>query len=78
MGVEDACRWLGGAETEELVELPASVLSDLAIDDVPEGVGFQVETLKDGVIHLDWNETFRREDARVFGEADHTSTRKFW
>jgi Restriction endonuclease len=57
---------------------PASILTKLSVNDMPEGAAFQVGTLKDGVIHLEWNGTFRREGASVFGEADHTWTRKYW
>jgi len=37
--------------------LPASVLSKLSIDDLPDGGMFQVGDSKDGVTHLDWNGT---------------------
>ena len=65
-------------EDDGPVTLPASILPKLSVNDVPEGAAFQIGTLKDGVIHLEWNGTFRREGASVFGEADHTWTRKYW
>jgi hypothetical protein len=78
MRVDEARARLHGADIEEPVELPASVLSSLTVDDVPDGSAFQVGALKEGVTHLDWNGTFHRVGDRVFGEADHTWTRKYW
>ncbi len=79
MKVEEARARLAAAEGDEApVELPASVLAKLTIGDVPDGVLFQVGTFKEGALHLDWSGTFRREGDRVFGEADHTWTRKYW
>ena len=34
--------------------------------------------MKDGVLHLDWGGKLFREGDSVFGEADHTWTRKYW
>jgi len=65
-------------DDDEPVDLPASVLSKLAIDDVPDGGAFQVGTPKDGVLHLDWNGRLGREGNTLYGEADHTWTRKYW
>ena len=60
------------------VELPVTVLANLTLSDMPDGCAFQIGTLRDGVVHLDWNGTLKRQGERLFGEADHTWTRKFW
>src|SRR5271156_1711148 len=65
-------------DDDEPVDLPASVLSKLAIDDMPDGRAFQVGTPKDGVLHLDWNGRLGREGNTLYGEADHMWTRKYW
>jgi hypothetical protein len=68
----------GSDHTESPVDLPASVLPKLTIDDLPDGSAIQVGTLKEGVVHLDWNGTLGRDGDEIFGEADHTWTRKYW
>ena len=79
MDVEAARRRLGEFDVDGgPVELPATVLAKLTIDDVPEGAAFQVGTMKQGVLHLDWSGTLRHEDGRLHAEADHTWTRKYW
>src|SRR6266404_2266425 len=65
-------------DSEEPADLPASILSELTIDDLPDGGVVQVGTMKDGVLHLDWNGTLQRDGNEVFGEADRTWTRKYW
>ncbi len=65
-------------DTESPAELPASVLPKLSIDDLPDGGAIQIGTLKDGVLHLDWSETLGRDGNEIYGEADHTWTRKYW
>lgn len=65
-------------EEEEPADLPPSVLSELTIDDVPEGTSFQIGVPKGGVLHLDWNGKFYRHGDVLFAEADHTWTRKYW
>jgi hypothetical protein len=62
----------------EPVALPPSILSKLTIDDVPDGASFQVGTMKDGVLHLDWSGTLYRTGGMIAGEADYTWTRKYW
>jgi hypothetical protein len=66
------------AEDDEPADLTPAILSKLTIDDVPEGASFKIGTHKDGVSHLDWNGTFRRQGNVIFAEADHTWTRKYW
>jgi hypothetical protein len=68
----------GSDDTESPVDLPASVLPKLTIDDLRDGRAIQVGTLKKGVVHLDWNGTLGRDGDEIFGEADHTWTRKYW
>ncbi|HKV23181.1 MAG TPA: hypothetical protein VJN93_01190 [Candidatus Acidoferrum sp.] len=65
-------------EQEDPVNLPASVLPELSIDDLPDGAAVQIGSMKDGVLHLDWNGTLGRGGDGLYGEADHTWTRKYW
>jgi len=65
-------------DPESPVDLPPSVLPKLTVDDLPDGGAIQVGTLKKGVMHLDWNGTLSRDGDEIFGEADHTWTRKYW
>lgn len=58
--------------------LTPAVLKKLTIQDVPEGANFEVGTLKKEVIRLAWNGSFSVENGKLFGEADHTWTRKYW
>jgi len=60
------------------VDLPASVLAKLNLNDLPDGVVIQVGDVRDGAVHVEWNGTLRREGAHLLGEADHTWTRKYW
>ena len=79
MDAKEARRILADwGDSEAPAELPPSVLSNLTIDDVPDGAAVQVGTLKDGVVHLDWSGTLHRDGNDIFGEADHTWTRKYW
>lgn len=59
-------------------ELPPSVLSKLTIDDLPDGITIQIGTTKENVLHLDWGGTLGRDGDKLFGEADHSWTRKYW
>jgi hypothetical protein len=80
MDVEKARQMLADwSEEEECpADLPASVLPHLTVDDLPDGVSVQVGSMKDGVLHLDWNGTLARDGGVIYGEADHTWTRKYW
>ncbi len=80
MKVEEARRILALAQSSDdgPVDLPASILSKLTVDDVPENASFQIGIHKGGVLHLDWNGTFFREENALCAEADHTWTRKYW
>ena len=78
MKVEDAREHLRCSAPEEPTALPSSVLAGLSVEDMPGGSAFRVGTMKDGVLHLDWSGTLYRDGDRVFGEADHTWTRKYW
>jgi hypothetical protein len=79
MDVQEARRIIAVCEDEESpAELPPSVLPELTIDDLPDGGVIQVGTMKDGVLHLDWSGTLGRDGNAIYGEADHTWTRKYW
>jgi len=65
-------------DDESPVELPASVLPKLTINDLRDGMTIQIGTKKEGVLHLDWNGTLGRDGDEIYGEADHTWTRKYW
>jgi hypothetical protein len=78
MKADDARRLLASANEEDPIVLTEAVLAKLQIDDVPDGASFQVGTHKDNAIHLAWNGTIHRHGNRLFGEADHTWTRKYW
>ena len=60
------------------VDLPASLLPSLTVDDLPDGATIQIGTMKDGALRLDWNGTLGRDGKEIYGEADHTWTRKYW
>lgn len=66
------------ANDEEPVLLGAPVLGKLTIADVPEGARYEIGTMEDGVVRLTWNGSFSVEYGKLFGEADHTWTRKYW
>jgi len=79
MKVEDARRLLAEAvDNEEPVVIPTSILAQLKLDDIPEGVSFQIGTLKDRIIHLDWEGRLYRRGAILEAEAEHIWTRKYW
>lgn len=78
MKADDARRLLASANEEDPIVLTEAVLAKLQIDDVPDGASFQVGTHKDNAIHLAWNGTIHRHGNRLFGEADHTWTGKYW
>jgi hypothetical protein len=63
---------LASAKDDDPVALPPSVLSELTVDDLPEGISVQIGIMKDRVLHLDWSGTLFREGDAIFGEADHT------
>jgi hypothetical protein len=79
MNAEEARQILALYDEEETpITVPASVLSELTIEDLHEGTSLQVGTTKEGVIHLGWSGRLCREGDSIFGEADHTWTRKYW
>ncbi len=79
MKVEDVRKLLAEAvDDEEPVVIPASVLTKLKLDDIPEGVSFQIGSLKDLVIQLDWEGRLYRQGATLEAEAEHIWTRKYW
>lgn len=78
MDAERAKRELATADDEAYLGLPVAVLSKLELTDVPDGASFQVGTMKEGVLHLDWSGTIGRDGSALYGEADETWTRKYW
>jgi hypothetical protein len=48
-------------EREDPTDLPPSVLGKLDLDDLPDGIAVQVGTMKDGILHLDWEGTLGRD-----------------
>ena len=79
MDVDCARARLDAFEDEDgPVELPATILAKLTLSDLPEGAVIQIGVLENGVVHLDWNGSLKREGNCIYGEADHTWTRKYW
>lgn len=79
MILEEAKQMLVDAtEDEEPVIIPISLLKDLTLEDIPEGVSVQIGTLKDGAYHMDWNGCLYRKGGLIEGEAEHLWTRKYW
>jgi hypothetical protein len=54
------------------------VANTQGIEDLPDGGAVQVGSFREGVLHLDWSGTIGRDGEVLFGEADHTWTRKYW
>lgn len=79
MDVREARGILSGwdEEDEEPATLLMAVLSQLNVKDVPNGAMIRVGTWAENVLHLDWSGTLGRDDV-LWGEADHTMTRKYW
>ena len=71
-------RLRAAASADEPVDLPLSVLNDLTLADVPKYASFQVGTMKDRCLNLDWSGRFYRDGNYIIGEADRTWTRKYW
>ncbi|MGA8620166.1 MAG: hypothetical protein WB660_16790 [Candidatus Sulfotelmatobacter sp.] len=79
MGALDAqeARQILAAWNEEdgnSADLPTSALPELTIDDLPDGAMIQVGSMKEGILHLEWNGTLGRDGNVIYGEADHTWT----
>jgi hypothetical protein len=67
--LEEARALLASAADEgEDVSIPASLLSQLKLDDIPDGASFQVGTLQDGVLHLEWEGRLYRRGGTIDGE----------
>jgi hypothetical protein len=80
MDVQEARERLAAWHEEDdgPAELPASVLPKLTLNDLPDGATLQVGSPKDGALHLEWSGTLGRDGEVIYGEADHTWTRKYW
>lgn len=66
------------ADDDEPIVIPASLLAQLKLDDIPEGRSFQIGKEKDRVIHLEWEGRLNRRGGFIVGEAEHMWTRKYW
>ncbi len=66
------------ASDEEPIHLPPSVLKELSVADIPEDVQLEVGTLKDGVIHIDWDGAIVNEGGAIKAYARNLHTRKYW
>jgi hypothetical protein len=69
---------LADATEGEPVIIPASLLKDLTLDDIPENVSVQVGTLKDSVYHMEWEGRLYRRSGLIEGAAEQLMTRKYW
>lgn len=78
MNLEEGKQLLADATEEEPVIIPASLLKDLTLDDIPENVSVQVGTLKDGVYHMEWEGRLYRRNGLIEGESEQLMTRKYW
>lgn len=78
MNLDEGKRLLADATEEEPVIIPASLLKDLMLDDIPENVSVQIGTLKDGVYHMEWEGRLYRKSGLIEGEAEQLMTRKYW
>lgn len=79
MEASEARTILSGWDGEdEPVNLPGTVLPQLTIDDLPDGATLHVGTWKEGVLHLDLDGILGRDGTALYGEIDHTWTRKYW
>ena len=78
MTTEEARQLLAGADDEEPITLPSSLLRELSVDDLPDDVTVEIGETKDGVIHLEWEGQLYRDGDTVVAEADYTWTRKYW
>jgi len=58
MDVKEARALLAEASDDEPAVLPRSVPPKLSVDDLPAEAAFQIGTLKDGVINLEWEAIF--------------------
>ncbi|MFL5348907.1 MAG: hypothetical protein ACJ8AT_29260 [Hyalangium sp.] len=79
MKPENACSLLEKAcGDDEDVYLPAAVLDDLALKDLPENVRLGIGELKEGVTHIDWIGVLIRSKNSLHAEVDLTWSRKYW
>ena len=65
-------------DDEQPALLPPAVLGKLTVADVPEGARYEIGTMTGGTTYPAWNGVFFTENGGLFGQADHTWTRKYW
>lgn len=78
MKVDNARKLLADANDEEPVVIPKSVLARLKLNDIPEGVSFQIGNMKNHTIYPDWEGRFYRRRSILEAEAEYIQTRKYW
>ncbi len=87
MEAAEAKRLLAGAvpcndeddeEASEPVHLPAAVLDELNVSDLPEGVNIGIGEHRSGVLHIVWQGTLRRTGGAILAEVDLSWTKKYW
>lgn len=80
MTVAEAKAILEEAGDDEIpVILPAGVLGELTVADLPDGVRVEMGISKGGGHYLmDWRGSLFKDQEQVLAEADYTWTRKYW
>lgn len=78
MDVNEARSLLSVSSDEEPAILPRSILSNVSVDDLAGAAAFQIGTLKDGVIQLDWDGRLGRVGDVFVAYAEYLNTRKYW
>lgn len=63
---------------EDPAFLPAAILVDLTMADIPVDAKVSVGETKDGVMHVEWDGHFFRESGQVKAFCQELWTRKFW
>lgn len=66
------------ADDAEPLYLPESVLNELAVTELPEGVRLGIGEPRGGVVHVEWDGVLLRVGASLLAEVDLTWTKKYW
>lgn len=66
------------AGSEEPVFLPAALLADLTVKDIPADAQVSVGDLEDGVMHVEWDGYFVSEGGKLKAVCQELWTRKYW
>lgn len=78
MTVDEARQLIAQHAEEEPVTISVNVLSELNAADLPEGVDVEIGTLKENVVHLEWEGRLYRKGTYIYGEAEYSWPRKYW